>query len=58
MPSDESDKVACRNCYYDLKKGIRRCPYCGILNPTLTLKNVFVMIFIITFIMSIYTYFQ
>ena len=56
MEKDELKK--CRNCTYDLKKGIRRCPYCGILNPTVDTKDIFKMIFIILFIMSAYSYFQ
>ena len=55
MPNNDNE-VQCRNCYYDVKQGIRRCPYCGILNPTLKLKEIFIVIFGITVIMSIYTY--
>ena len=28
----------CRNCKSEVKKGIGRCPYCGILNPTIKVK--------------------
>ena len=45
----------CRNCTYDVKKGIRKCPYCGIVNPTLELKEVFTMIFVVIFVMAIVT---
>jgi len=55
---EDQNLKKCRNCTYDLKKGIRRCPYCGILNPTLDTKDVFVMIFGIIFVMSIFSYFQ
>jgi RNA polymerase subunit RPABC4/transcription elongation factor Spt4 len=51
-----NDLIKCRNCYYEVEKSIRRCPYCGILNPTLKLKDIFIGIFIIILIMSIYTY--
>ena len=50
------DEQKCRNCYYDVKKGIRRCPYCGILNPTLVKKDIFKIIFFISLVMAIYTY--
>jgi len=54
---DESkDETKCRNCLYDVKKGIRRCPYCGILNPTVNNKDIFTIIFGVIFVMSIYTY--
>jgi len=47
----------CRNCTYDLKKGIRRCPYCGILNPTLDTIDVLKYIAGILTIMFIYSFF-
>jgi hypothetical protein len=46
----------CRNCYYHVEKGIRRCPYCGILNPTLEQKEIWMMMLGVLFIMGIYTY--
>lgn len=55
MPKDKNE-VQCRNCYYDVTKGIRRCPYCGILNPTIKLKEIFTMTFAILLVMSLYTY--
>jgi RNA polymerase subunit RPABC4/transcription elongation factor Spt4 len=48
----------CRNCKSQIKKGIRRCPYCGILNPTVKTSEVVKTIFIILFIMGIFTYFS
>ncbi len=53
---EDQNLKKCRNCYYEVKKGIRRCPYCGILNPTLELKEIFKIIFWILFIMALYTY--
>ena len=47
----------CRNCKHELESKIKRCPYCGILNPTVTIKEVFKTIFIVVGIMSIFTYF-
>ena len=47
----------CRNCKSEVKSKIRRCEYCGILNPTVKTKDVFITIFVILFIMSVYTYF-
>ncbi|WP_412726449.1 hypothetical protein [Arcobacter sp. 15-2] len=47
----------CRNCKSEVETKTRRCPYCGILNPTVKTKDVFITIFAIIFIMSLYTYF-
>jgi len=47
----------CRNCKALIKPKIRRCQHCGILNPTVKTKDIFTTIFIIIFIMSLYTYF-
>ena len=53
---NDKELVKCRNCYYEVPKGIRRCEYCGILNPTIKVKEIFTMMFGIIIIMSIYTY--
>jgi len=47
----------CRNCKSLIEPKIRRCQYCGILNPTVKTKDIFITIFAILFIMSLYTYF-
>ncbi len=47
----------CRNCKAEVKKGIRRCQYCGILNPTVKTKDIFKTIFVVLLVMAIYTYF-
>ena len=47
----------CRNCKAEVVNKIRRCQYCGILNPTVQTRDVFKTIFIIMFIMGVYTYF-
>lgn len=47
----------CRNCKSEVETKIRRCQYCGILNPTVKTKDVFITMFAILFVMSIYTYF-
>jgi len=47
----------CRNCKSLIESKIRRCQYCGILNPTVKIKDVFITIFAILAVMSIYTYF-
>jgi len=54
--NDDDNKIKCRNCLYEVEKGIRRCEYCGILNPTVTNKDIYKIMFAILFIMSIYTY--
>ena len=48
----------CRNCKAEVKKGIRRCMYCGILNPTVTIKEVMKTMAVILIVMGIYTFFQ
>ena len=55
---EETNLKKCRNCSYDLKKGIGRCPYCGTVNPTVDTKDIFKVMFIIIFVMFIYSYFQ
>jgi len=30
----------CRSCTYEVDKGIGRCAYCGVLNPTLEIKDI------------------
>jgi len=59
MQQDKNNKKLrkCRNCTYDIEVGLRRCPYCGILNPTVTLKEIFITIFAIIIFMSIVTYY-
>jgi len=47
----------CRNCKSLVEPKIRRCQYCGILNPTVKIKDVFVTIFAVLAVMGIYTYF-
>ena len=49
------DKKKCRNCLYNVTKGIRRCPYCGILNPTIEIKEIIITIFAIVTFMFIYS---
>jgi RNA polymerase subunit RPABC4/transcription elongation factor Spt4 len=50
-------KQKCRNCTYEVKKNIRRCPYCGILNPTVEIKEIMITIVVIISFMLIYTTF-
>lgn len=44
-------------CKREIKKKIRQCPYCGTLNPTVKLKEIFQGIFIVIAVMSVVTYF-
>ena len=48
----------CRNCKSEIESKIRRCPYCGILNPTVKVKDILLTIGAIIIIMSLYTYFM
>ncbi len=57
MEDKLEDFEDCRNCKHEVKKGIRRCQYCGILNPTVKTSDIFKTIFIVLFVMSIITYF-
>jgi len=47
----------CRNCKSEVQSKIRRCPYCGILNPTVKIKDILLTIGVIVFVMGLYTYF-
>lgn len=47
----------CRNCKSEVELKSRRCPYCGILNPTVKVPEILKTIFAIIVIMSIFTYF-
>ncbi|MDZ7820223.1 MAG: hypothetical protein U5K55_17215 [Aliarcobacter sp.] len=49
--------ATCKNCKNEIEAKKRQCPYCGILNPTVSLKDVFVGMAIVIFVMSIVTYF-
>lgn len=49
-------KIAtCKNCKREIAPKKRQCPYCGILNPTVTLKDVFISMAIVIVIMAIVT---
>ncbi len=47
----------CRHCKSEIENKIRRCPYCGTLNPTVKIKDIFIGIFLVLFVMSIISYF-
>ena len=51
-------KEPCRNCKSEIESKIRRCPYCGILNPTVKIKDIFIGIFFVLVVMYIVTYFM
>ncbi|WP_174247224.1 hypothetical protein [Arcobacter sp. LA11] len=44
-------------CKAEIESKIRQCPYCGTLNPTVKLKEIFIGIAGVLFFMSIVTYF-
>jgi len=59
MPKQSKKRLEpCRNCKSDVESKTRRCPYCGILNPTVKVPEILITIFAIIIIMSIVTYFQ
>jgi len=45
-------------CKAEITPKIRRCPYCGTLNPTIKLKEIFIGIAGVLIVMSIVTYFM
>jgi hypothetical protein len=47
----------CRNCKREIEIKKRRCYYCGILNPTVTLKEIFVTMAGVVIFMAIVSYF-
>ena len=49
---------SCKNCNRKIRKKLRRCPYCGTLNPTVTLKEIFITIAGVIIVMWIFTYFS
>jgi len=44
-------------CKAEIESKIRQCPYCGTLNPTVKLKEIFIGIAGVLLFMSIVTYF-
>ncbi len=53
---ENQDLKKCRNCTYEVPKGIKRCPYCGILNPTLEMKEIILGIIGVVAVMALYTF--
>ena len=49
----------CKNCKTEIRRNMRRCPYCGILNPTVTIKEiVFTTIVMIVFLYAFAMFFN
>jgi len=44
----------CRNCKREIENKIKQCPYCGILNPTVKIKDVWIGIFGVLAVMALY----
>ncbi len=55
---EKDNLVSCRNCKSDVKNSTSRCPYCGILNPTVTISQVLKTTFIVIVVMYIYSIYQ
>jgi len=53
----EIKTAPCRNCKREIEIKRRRCYYCGILNPTVTLKEIFITMAAVITVMAIVTYF-
>lgn len=49
--------ATCKNCKNEIEAKKRQCPYCGVLNPTVSLKDIFIGMAIVLFVMSLFTYF-
>ena len=47
----------CRNCKSEVELNIKRCQYCGVLNPTVKTKDIFITIGVVIVVMWIYTTF-
>ena len=47
----------CRNCKSMVESKIKRCQYCGILNPTVKMKDIFITIAIVLVVMWLYSTF-
>ena len=45
----------CRNCKSEVPKKARRCPYCGILNPTVKTPEILKTIAVVIIVMFIYS---
>lgn len=57
MEEEAKEQKPCRNCKSEIQTKLRRCPYCGILNPTVTIKEILITTFWVIVVMSIVTYF-
>ena len=58
MEKNTKDNMAeCRNCKSSIKNRLGRCPYCGILNPTVKIPEILKTIAVIMILMMIYTIF-
>ncbi|MEA3553612.1 MAG: hypothetical protein U9R39_04295 [Campylobacterota bacterium] len=53
----EENLSECRNCKSEVPKKARRCPYCGILNPTVTIPEILITMVGVIAVMAIYTIF-
>ena len=49
--------ATCKNCKREIEPKKRQCPYCGILNPTVTLKDIFLSLAFVLVVMGAFTFF-
>lgn len=47
----------CKNCKTKIRRKMRRCPYCGILNPTVTIKEIVITMVLMTIVLYALTFF-
>ncbi len=54
---DKINLEPCRHCKREIEAKIRRCPYCGTLNPTVKIKDIFIGIFFVLAVMYVVSFF-
>ena len=58
MEENTKDNMAeCRNCKSSIKNKIKRCQYCGIVNPTVKIPEILKTMAVVIILMMIYTLF-
>lgn len=58
MSQENAVLVPCRYCKAEIDKSLKRCPYCGSISPTLEIKSIFRIMFIVIVVVYVYMYFK